>query len=221
LNGVGFPPIAGEAVPAQLYPRAGASFPMSRAAFPKSDSQFAAVEYLRSQVSGVLRMASPSIILHDRFDKDFYLVLEDFRNDAAFRETDEGIDYPTLIHDLLAGEYDQVLRIVAFNPNEGWSRDASEDVAHELERRIADGREIPGGLKDFIEGQLGRRIGVQLALPSGSRPMSSEGKPKGWQPGSERDHFIRCPCCGEMLDMRDLGQVLEHGESIEEEPTRH
>lgn len=111
-------------------------------------------------------MASPSIIPNDRLDKDFYLVLEDFRNGASFRETDEGIDYSTLVNDLLSGQYDQVLRVVAFNPAEGWSRDASEDVARELERRIgAEGLEISDALKDFIESQLGRKIGVQLALP--------------------------------------------------------
>lgn len=111
-------------------------------------------------------MASPSIIPNDRLDKDFYLVLEDFRDGASFRETDESTDHPTLIADLLAGQYDRVLRVVAFNPVEGWSRDASEDIARELERRLAVGdSEIADGLKEFIESQLGRAIGVQLALP--------------------------------------------------------
>ncbi|WP_439357849.1 hypothetical protein [Bradyrhizobium sp. DASA03007] len=110
-------------------------------------------------------MPSPSIIPNDRLDKDFYLVLEDFRGGAAFRETDEGIDRATLINDLLSGEYDQVLRVVAFNPVEGWSRDASEDIARELERRIAaEDHEVSEAVKDFIEGQLGRKIGVQLKL---------------------------------------------------------
>lgn len=111
-------------------------------------------------------MASPSIIPNDRLDKDFYLVLEDFRSGAAFRETDEGFDHATLINDLLSGQYDQVLRVVAFNPAEGWSRDVSEDIARELEHRIgAGGLEVSDALKDFIEGQLGRKIGVQLPLP--------------------------------------------------------
>src|SRR5690348_8433642 len=101
-------------------------------------------------------MASPSIVPNDRLDKDFYLVLEEFRDGAAFRETDEGIDHRTLIEDLLAGQYGQVLRIVAFNPVEGWSRNASEDVALELEQRIAaGGHGIDDALKDFIESQLG------------------------------------------------------------------
>ncbi|WP_439370926.1 hypothetical protein [Bradyrhizobium sp. DASA03120] len=52
-------------------------------------------------------MASPSIIPNDRLDKDFYLVLEEFRDGAAFRETDEGIDQSTLIEDLLTGQYDR------------------------------------------------------------------------------------------------------------------
>lgn len=111
-------------------------------------------------------MASPSIIPNDRLDKDFYIVLEEFRDGAAFRETDEGTDHATLIGDLLSGQYDRVLRVVAFNPAEGWSRDASEDIARELERLIAaDGHEIADGLKDFIESHLGRAIGIQLALP--------------------------------------------------------
>ena len=67
-------------------------------------------------------MSSPSIIPNDRVDRDFYIVLEDFSSGVAFRETDEGIDYPTLIADLLRGEYARVLRVVAFNPAEGWSR---------------------------------------------------------------------------------------------------
>jgi len=47
-------------------------------------------------------MGSPSIIPNDRLDRDFYLVLEDFRSGAAFRETDEGVDFPTIIGDLLS-----------------------------------------------------------------------------------------------------------------------
>jgi hypothetical protein len=110
-------------------------------------------------------MGSPSIIPNDRLDRDFYLVLEEFRGGAAFRETDEGITYISLIDDLLTGQYGDVQRIVAFNPVEGWSRDASEDIAEALEAHIAaEGREVSEGLRDFIEGQLGRKLGSQLTL---------------------------------------------------------
>lgn len=110
-------------------------------------------------------MNTPSIVPNDRLDKDFYLVLEDFTAGPSFRETDEGITYTALIDDLLTGQYDNVLRVVTFNPVEGWSRDASEDIARALEAHIAaEGREVSEGLRDFIEGQLGRKLGQQLSL---------------------------------------------------------
>jgi hypothetical protein len=47
----------------------------------------------------------------------------DYCSGAAWRETDEDrTDYRTLIIDVLAGQYDHPLRVVAFNPLEGWSR---------------------------------------------------------------------------------------------------
>jgi hypothetical protein len=110
-------------------------------------------------------MDTPSIVPNNRLDKDFYLVLEDFRAGAAFRETDEDITYVRLIDDLLSGQYGQVLRIVSSTPLEGWSRDASEDIAQTLELHIeAERREVPEALLDFIAGQLGRKIGQQLSL---------------------------------------------------------
>jgi hypothetical protein len=49
----------------------------------------------------------------------------------------------------LTGQYGDVQRIVAFNPVEGWSGDASEDIAGALEVHIAaEGREVSEGLKD-------------------------------------------------------------------------
>ncbi|MCK1284347.1 hypothetical protein IVB41_10505 [Bradyrhizobium sp. 44] len=53
--------------------------------------------------------------------------------------------------------------------------------------------------------------------------MFREGKPAGPTSQSECEHFIRCPVCGKMLDMRELGDVLDHlhGQEIEEEPTAH
>ena len=64
------------------------------------------------------------------------LIRSDFSSGAAWRETDEDrTDYRTVINDLLTGQYDNPLRVVAFNPLRGWSRDASEDIAEELARR--------------------------------------------------------------------------------------
>jgi len=54
----------------------------------------------------------------------------------AYRETDvETADLETVILGLLEGEYNNPIRVVAFNTAEGWSRDASADIAQELRRR--------------------------------------------------------------------------------------
>lgn len=36
------------------------------------------------------------------------------------------------------------------------------------------------------------------------------GERLGGAPASEAEHFMQCPTCGGYVDMRDLGQVLEH-----------
>jgi hypothetical protein len=112
-------------------------------------------------------MSSPSITPTDRLDRDIYLVLEEFSSGAAWRETDEGeTDVSAVVEDLLTGQYEQPIRVVVFNPVERRSRDATEEIAEELDRRIsAEGREVSEALQEFVESSLGRKIGVQLALP--------------------------------------------------------
>jgi hypothetical protein len=108
---------------------------------------------------------SPSIIPADRLDRDVYLVLEDFRSGPAWRETDEDrTDYATLISDLLSGQYDRPLRVVAFNALDGWSRDASEQAAHDIARLAADGHELSEPLQEFVDTYLGQSTGIQLVL---------------------------------------------------------
>ena len=95
---------------------------------------------------------SPSIVPHEA-DQDTYLVLEDFGPlGRAWCETDEGCtDRETLIRELLAGEYNHPVRIVAFNTTEGWSRDVTVDIADELRRRFTEFDEIPDSVLAFTE----------------------------------------------------------------------
>ena len=42
--------------------------------------------------------------------------------------------------------------LITFNTAEGWSRDVSEDVAHELRRRaVEQDRELPASVEPFVE----------------------------------------------------------------------
>jgi hypothetical protein len=45
-------------------------------------------------------------------------------------------DLETTISDLIAGQYDNPVRVVAFNTAERWSEDVSEYVAREIMRRL-------------------------------------------------------------------------------------
>ena len=113
--------------------------------------------------------SSPSIVPADRLDRDIYLVLEDFgaRAGCAWRETDEAdTDLETVLQNLLSGQYAYPVRIVSFNPVEGWSRDATSDVADALAQRAADtDAEIASALQAFITANATRRFDMQLALP--------------------------------------------------------
>jgi hypothetical protein len=94
---------------------------------------------------------SPSIAPDDT-NRDVYLVLDDFgRIGRAWRETDEGAtDRETLIPNLLSGEYNNPVRIIAFNTAEGWSRDATGEIADELRRRLVEYDEISESVLAFL-----------------------------------------------------------------------
>ncbi|MCP1763672.1 hypothetical protein ABIF64_008492 [Bradyrhizobium japonicum] len=94
--------------------------------------------------------------------KDF-----DARAGCARRETDEAeTDLDGVLQNLLSGQYTYPVRIVSFNPVEGWSRDATSDVADALAQRAADtDAEVPSALQDFIVANATRGFDMQLALP--------------------------------------------------------
>ncbi|MGR4932192.1 hypothetical protein ACIPUD_36115 [Bradyrhizobium sp. CAR08] len=111
---------------------------------------------------------APSIVPLDRLDRDIYLVREDFgaRAGCSWRETDEqDTDVETIIRDLSSGQYAYPVRIVAFNAMEGWSRDATSEIADELAERVRGRDEIMPALQAFIEANVTRRFGILLALP--------------------------------------------------------
>jgi len=71
----------------------------------------------------------PSLAPH--FGATKYIVLDDFgKAGRVYRATAEGeATLETVINGLLTGQFNNPVHVVAFNTSEGWSRDASEDVA--------------------------------------------------------------------------------------------
>jgi len=100
-------------------------------------------------------MQSPSIV-PEGFDTDVHLVLDDFGQlGRAYRETDEmQADRETLIRYLKEGQFNNPVRIVAFNTAAGWSKDViAQEIRNDVNRN---GKEISPGLRDFIDYNISR-----------------------------------------------------------------
>lgn len=100
-------------------------------------------------------------------DETAYLVVDSFSNGTVYRETEiERADLDTIVGDLLSGQYNSPVRIVAFNTLEHWSEDVSSDVAAEIQIRCdMDGVAVPEHLTDFVQTHIhpARQLTLRLA----------------------------------------------------------
>jgi len=116
-----------------------------------------------------LRMRPSPSIVPPGDERDVYLVLDDFgRLGRSWVEADEHDTYrESVIRDLLSCQYNDPVRVIVFNTEEGTSRDVSADIAHELIERTADRPEgLPECLSGFVDRYgAGLRRPVQLSLP--------------------------------------------------------
>lgn len=69
-----------------------------------------------------------------------YLVLDDFgKLGRIWREIDEAeANEAAVIAGILMGEYEHPVRVVAFNTNEAWARDVTDEVAAKLVKTARD-----------------------------------------------------------------------------------
>ena len=96
---------------------------------------------------------TPSIV-PDASDQTVYMVLDDLGYlGRIWPEADEeGTDREMVIIDLLAGQYRDPVRVIAFNTAERWSQDVSQEIADELRRRCDQQMsELPLSISDFVE----------------------------------------------------------------------
>jgi hypothetical protein len=79
---------------------------------------------------------------------------DDFgRLGRAWREAEyEATDLETVIRDLLTGQDNNPVRVIAFSSAERWSEDVSEDIARELRGHCdLQMRKPPDAISDFVE----------------------------------------------------------------------
>jgi hypothetical protein len=101
---------------------------------------------------------TPSIVPSDD-NHTAYIVVDDFGPiGRSYRETElERSGLETVIMWMLEGQYQNPVRVVGFNTAEGWSKDVSADVAHEIRYRCdLQMRDLPFYLEDFVERREGR-----------------------------------------------------------------
>jgi hypothetical protein len=110
---------------------------------------------------------TPSIVPNGA-DQTVYLVVDRFGSlGTAYRETDiERSDLETTIADLMSGQFNDPVRVVAFNTAEQWAQDVTRVIALEIQSRCdIDGHDVPETLRDLVDSVAGpdRQLKLRLA----------------------------------------------------------
>ena len=100
-------------------------------------------------------------------DQTVYLVIYRFGGlGTVYRETEtERADLETIIADLISGQFNDPIRVVAFNTLEHWSEDVSEYIAFEIQTRCdLDGVPVPHHIREFVANYTGpaHQLGLRL-----------------------------------------------------------
>jgi hypothetical protein len=104
-------------------------------------------------------MPMPSTVPYGA-DQTVYLVVDRLGGvGRIFHETEvERTDLESIIADLLAGQFNDPVRVVAFNTLEHWSEDVSADIAREIQTRCdIEGERPPDHLQEFVERNRARQ----------------------------------------------------------------
>ena len=101
-------------------------------------------------------------------DQIVFLVVDSFSaSGAVYREIEvERADFETIIADFLTGQFNDPVRVIAFNTLEHWSDDVSVDIATEIQTRCdIEGVAVPEHIQDFVDTHAGpaRQLTLRLA----------------------------------------------------------
>jgi hypothetical protein len=91
-------------------------------------------------------------------DQTVYLVFDSFgasRSDCPEKEIERD-DLETIISDLLTGQFNAPVRVMAFNTLEHWIEDVSNQVAEEIQARCdIDSVSVPEHVRNFVASHTG------------------------------------------------------------------
>ena len=108
-------------------------------------------------------------------DQTVYVVVDRIHaGGGVLREAElERADLETIIGDLMSGQFNDPVRVVAFNTLEHWTNNVSAAVAAEIQSRCdIDGEPVPDHIADFMDRHAAsiRSISGQLAFRGDQRP---------------------------------------------------
>jgi hypothetical protein len=117
---------------------------------------------------------SPQLVPYGA-DQTVYLVVDRFRaNGGVYRETEvERADFETIIVDFLTGQFNDPVRVIAFNSLEHWSDDVSAAIATEIQTRCdIEGASVPEHISDFVDRYSGpvRQLTLRPGIPGAKPP---------------------------------------------------
>jgi hypothetical protein len=109
---------------------------------------------------------TPTIVPYGA-DQTVYLVIDSFGGlGSVYREAEvERTDLETIITDLMAGQFNDPIRVVAFNTLEHWAQDVSGDIAEEIQTRCdIEGAGVPEHIQGFVASHTGptRQLALRL-----------------------------------------------------------
>ncbi len=90
-----------------------------------------------------------------------YMVLDDLgQSGRVWREADEdGTDEREVVRLILDGQFYKPIKVVAFNTEEGWSRDVTEDIARAvIETARKNGDALLSVARAFVERATGEDV---------------------------------------------------------------
>jgi hypothetical protein len=83
----------------------------------------------------------------------------------VYRETEvEQTDLETIVSDLLTGQFNDPIRIAAFDTLEHWAADVSAEIAAVQIRCDIQGEPVPHHLSDFVQSNSGPNPQLTLRL---------------------------------------------------------
>jgi hypothetical protein len=96
------------------------------------------------------RAGVPSPVVPYGADQTIFVVIDRLDNATEIRI--ERSDLDTTIGELVAGCFNDPIKVISFNTLEHWMKDISTDVAGEIQARCdIDGVTLPDYLSDFVE----------------------------------------------------------------------